>query len=168
MLNRSLLRHSAAMKRLQSKGFTLAELLLVMVIAGILSAFATQGWHRWQQRQQLRDTALHLQHFLLRVRAQANAQNRDLVLWHRPTQPWCIGVAAPPQNGCSTASRLHFIAPYADITLHALRGEPGFYGRRNVAKAGSIELRNRAGKIRVIISSRARIRLCRIDDAGCE
>ncbi|WP_425270646.1 prepilin-type N-terminal cleavage/methylation domain-containing protein [Pantoea conspicua] len=51
------------MKRYPLRGFTLPELLVVMVIAGILSLGALHGWQRWQQRQQLRDTAQQLQGF---------------------------------------------------------------------------------------------------------
>ncbi|MEQ4584522.1 MAG: type II secretion system protein, partial [Pantoea agglomerans] len=43
------------MKTAHLRGFTLPELLLVMVIAGMLSVAALHGWQRWQQRQQLRD-----------------------------------------------------------------------------------------------------------------
>lgn len=76
------------MKTAHLRGFTLPELLLVMVIAGMLSVAALHGWQRWQQRQQLRDSAQQLQGFLLRLRAQANRQNSDLVLWSRPGDPW--------------------------------------------------------------------------------
>ncbi|WP_425023058.1 type II secretion system protein [Pantoea agglomerans] len=44
------------MKTAHLRGFTLPELLLVMVIAGMLSVAALHGWQRWQQRQQLRDS----------------------------------------------------------------------------------------------------------------
>ncbi|BAN99424.1 hypothetical protein E05_46580 [Plautia stali symbiont] len=65
------------MNRTQNAGFTLPELLLVMVIAGILSIAALQGW---QQYQQLRESVLQLQSFLLRLRAHASWHNRDLSL----------------------------------------------------------------------------------------
>ncbi|MEL7697931.1 MULTISPECIES: prepilin-type N-terminal cleavage/methylation domain-containing protein [Pantoea] len=149
------------------RGFTLPELLVVMVIAGILSLGALHGWQRWQQRQQLRDTAQQLQGFLLRLRAQAYRQNRDLVLWSRPGKPWCIGGGSLPVGACQSGKRLHFIAPHAGVMLNGLRGEPGFYGRRNVARAGSIELRNEAGELRLIISTRARIRFCFTDAGAC-
>ncbi|KAF6653744.1 prepilin-type N-terminal cleavage/methylation domain-containing protein [Enterobacteriaceae bacterium EKM102V] len=155
------------MKSANVRGFTLPELLLVMVIAGMLSLAALHGWQRWQQRQQLRDSAQQLQGFLLRLRTQANRQNRDLILWSQPGSPWCIGAGRLPAAGCERGKRLHFIAPHAGVTLYGLRGEPGFYGRRNVARAGSIELGNAAGRIWLIISARARIRLCLNDEENC-
>lgn len=155
------------MKTAHLRGFTLPELLLVMVIAGILSLAALHGWQRWQQRQQLRDSAQQLQGFLLRLRAQANRQNSDLVLWSQPGEPWCIGAGNRPVVGCVHGKRLHFIAPHAGVALYDIWGEPGFYGRRNVAKAGSIELGNSAGRMRLIISARARIRLCMMDEETC-
>lgn len=158
---------SDAMKTAHLRGFTLPELLLVMVIAGMLSLAALHGWQSWQQRQQLRDSAQQLQGFLHRLRAQANRQNSDLVLWSHPGEPWCIGAGSRPDAGCSHGKRLHFLAPHAGVALYGFRGEPGFYGRRNVARAGSIELGNRAGRIRLIISARARIRLCMTDEETC-
>lgn len=155
------------MKTAYLRGFTLPELLLVMVIAGMLSLAAMNGWQRWQQRQALLDSAQQLQGFLLRLRAQANRQNSDLVLWSQPGEPWCIGAGSRPVTGCGHGKGLHFIAPHPDVVLYGIRGEPGFYGRRNVARAGSIELGNRAGRIRLIISARARIRLCMIDEETC-
>ncbi len=99
------------MKTAHLRGFTLPELLLVMVIAGMLSVAALHGWQRWQQRLQLRDSVQQLQGFLLRLRAQANRQNSDLVLWSRPGDPWCIGAGSPPlqgviaENGCNSWRR---------------------------------------------------------------
>lgn len=149
-------------------GFTLPELLFVMVIAGILSIGTLQGWQRWQQRQQLRDTAQQLQGFLLRLRAQANWQNRNLILWSQTAIPWCIGSGARQPEGCVMGKRLHFVVPDNGVKLMGVRGEPGFYGRRNVAKAGSIEIGNEAGRLRLIISARARIRVCQAGEEGCE
>jgi len=155
------------MKRYPLRGFTLPELLVVMVIAGILSLGALHGWQRWQQRQQLRDTAQQLQGFLLRLRAQAFRQNRDLILWSRADHPWCIGGGSPSPDACQAGKRLHFVAPYPEVILYEIRGEPGFYGRRNVARAGSIELGNEAGRLRLIISARARIRFCSTEEEAC-
>ncbi|MGC0912844.1 prepilin-type N-terminal cleavage/methylation domain-containing protein [Pantoea agglomerans] len=155
------------MKTAYLRGFTLPELLLVMVIAGMLSLAALHGWQRWQQRLQLRDSAQQLQGFLLRLRAQANRQNSDLILWSRPGDPWCIGAGSRPVAGCDSRKRLQFVAPHAGVALYDIRGEPGFYGRRNVARAGSIELGNSAGRMRLIISARARIRLCMTDEETC-
>ncbi|WP_293770401.1 prepilin-type N-terminal cleavage/methylation domain-containing protein [uncultured Pantoea sp.] len=154
------------MKTTLIRGFTLPELLLVLVIAGTLSLAALHGWQRWQQRQQLRDSAQQLQGFLLRVRARANRHNSDLVLWSRPGAPWCIGVGSPAGE-CHPGNPLHFVAPYPDVELTGIRGEPGFYGRRNVATAGSIGLGNRAGGIKLVISARARIRLCMTEEESC-
>lgn len=109
------------MKTAYLRGFTLPELLLVMVIAGMLSLAALHGWQRWQQRLQLRDSAQQLQGFLLRLRAQANRQNSDLILWSRPGDPWCIGAGSRPVAGCDSRKRLQFVAPHAGVALYDIR-----------------------------------------------
>jgi len=159
---------TAGMKTEQHHGFTLPELLFVLVIVGILSLGALHGWQRWQQRQQLRDTAQQLQGFLQRLRAQANWQNQDRVLWLMPGERWCLGSGPKPNAGCERGKRLQFVAPYPEVNATSLRGEPGFYGRRNMAKAGSLEFGNASGRLRIIISARARIRLCQPEEQGCD
>lgn len=156
------------MKRSRTHGFTLPELLIVLSVVSMLSLGALQGVQRWQQRQQLRDTALHIHGFLQRARAQAHWQNRDRLIWMLPGKPWCLGSGTRPENGCEPGERQQLLAPFPDVQLYGLRGEPGFYGRRNTAKAGSIEFGNNSGKLRLIISSRARIRLCQPEASGCD
>ena len=68
------------MKTAHLRGFTLPQLLLVMVIAGMLSLAALHGWQRWQQRLQLRDSVQQLHGFLVRLRAQAIRRDSAPVL----------------------------------------------------------------------------------------
>ena len=158
----------AAMNKHANLGFTLPELLLVMVIAGILSLGALHSWQRWQQHQQLRDSVQQLQGFLLRLRAHANWHNSDLSLWLIPGERGCLGVGVKPAEGCELPSRWWLAPPNADVRFSAIIGEPGFFGRRDVARPGSIEIESAAGRWRVIISARARIRACQTGEKGCE
>lgn len=143
---------------MKTSGFTLTELLIVMVIASIVTLGATGSWLHWQQLQRLDDSARQVQHFLLRLRAEANEHNSQLLLWRSGKKVWCIG-SGPPLP-CATSSRI-LPAPWAEVSLHALTEGMGFYGRRNVAKPGRIVLRGAAGERHIFVSSRGRVRICR-------
>lgn len=156
------------MNKYPNAGFTLPELLIVMVIAGILSLGAMHSWQRWQQHQQLRDSVQQLQGFLTRLRAHANWHNSDFTLWFIPGGNGCIGVGTQPSQGCALPSRWWFTPPHNGVRITGLVGEPGFYGRRDVARPGSINMESEAGQWRLIISARARIRACQMGDKGCE
>lgn len=139
-------------------GFTLVELLIVMVIASILSLGAFSGWQSWQQQQRLNDSARQIQHFLLRLRGEASEHNSSLLLWHNKDRLWCIGSGTPTL--CGPQSRRMLPAPWPEIALLSLTEGMGFYGRRNVAKPGRIVISGQAGERHIIVSSRGRVRIC--------
>ncbi|WP_437612825.1 prepilin peptidase-dependent protein [Erwinia sp. V71] len=154
------------MKTDDSQGYTLPELLLVLLIVGVLGVSALTGWSRWQQQQRLAETAQQIQHFLLQLRAQANWHNTEQVLWLKPGEHWCLGSGEMPVGNCVAGQRDQLIAPHADVSIVNLTQGLGFYGKRNVARAGNIEFANAAGQWRIIVSARARIRLCKAEEQG--
>lgn len=150
------------MKNRDSDGFTLIELLLVVTIAGLLSLASLQGWQSWQQRQRMQETARQLQRFLHGVRAWANWHNQPQPLWLLTGERWCLGSGVVPATGCERGHRLQLLAPHPQVQILAMEGAPGFYGKRNVAKAGHIIFGEGQLRWRVIISSRGRIRVCEV------
>ncbi|MCU5774651.1 prepilin peptidase-dependent protein [Erwiniaceae bacterium BAC15a-03b] len=154
------------MKTQYTQGYTLPELLIVLVIAGILGVSAVAGWVRWQQQQRLTETALQIQHFLHQLRAWANWHNSEQVLWLKPGERWCLGSGVMPDGACENGRRDQLIAPHADVQLLNITQGMGFYGKRSVARAGNIEFANGAGNWRIIVSARARIRLCKPEEQG--
>lgn len=144
----------------ETDGFTLPELLIVMVIVSSLSLGAVTGWVQWQQRQQLDDSARQVQQFLLRMRGEANWFNEQRLLWLRQTDTWCIG-SHEPSPGCEGVNSRWVRAPHHNVVVQSLTDGMGFYGRRNMAKAGRIVMTNAAGQRHIIVSSRGRVRLCK-------
>lgn len=153
-------RHNSGMKRTSAYGFTLPELLLVLVVVSLLGIASLNGWQQWQQRQRMRDTAQQLQQFLSGVRAWANWHNSEQPLWLLPGERWCLGSGPIPLSGCEADKRLQLLAPHRQVNILAVEGAPGFYGRRNVARAGHIAFGEETRSWRIIISARGRIRLC--------
>lgn len=151
-------------------GFTLPELALVLLITALLAGGGSLVWQGWREQQQLAETAIGLQLFLAGVREYANRTNHNLPLAiYRRGDIWCVDTRPPAErNGCPKTARFVWRAPYPQVQLLGVVGEPGFYGRRNVARAGSLEFGTSARRARVIISSRARIRLCLPEAGGCE
>lgn len=61
-------------------GYTLMETTVTLTLMMILSVGGLYGWQRWQQQQRLWQTAVQVRDFLLFLRDDANAYNRDRVL----------------------------------------------------------------------------------------
>ena len=142
------------------KGFTLVELLVVMSIASLLTVGAVSGWRQWQQTQRLEESARQIQAFLLRLRSEANWHNRQALLWKTDGDRWCLGSGSKALS-CRSRQRQVLISPWREIKIVSMTEGMGFYGRRNVAKPGRIVIGGAAGERHIILSSRARVRLCR-------
>ncbi|OVZ97182.1 prepilin peptidase-dependent protein [Yersinia vastinensis] len=146
---------------IKQKGISLIELLLVIALVGAMATWGAQSWHHYRQRERLVDSARQLLAFLTHMQAGANRGNYTALLWVQPNGRGCLGRGNKPLTHCSSITNSIFIPPYPDVVLTiALKKEIGFFGVRNTAQAGNIILSNPVGRIRLIISSRGRMRLC--------
>lgn len=142
------------------QGLTLIELLIVMVLAGMLTSWGVSQWYHYQQALRLEQTAQQLLAFLTRLQADANWHNRNVLLWFRPGKIWCIG-SGPQAASCTALTDRAFTPEHLDVELQGYtQKEMGFYGVRNNAQAGHILLGNPAGRIRLVLSAKGRLRLC--------
>lgn len=155
------------MNRTVQLGYTLIELMVVLAITSILTASAFSGWQQWQQNQRLEESARQVQQFLSRVRAWANWHNSGQGLWLIEGENSCLGSGLRPAAGCAPAHRLQLQLTHPDVAITKMVGEPGFYGLRNAAKPGHIEIASAGGKRRIIISAFGRIRRCNPQQEGC-
>lgn len=147
-------------RRYYQQGLTLIELLIVIVLAATLTAWGVNQWHHYQQLLRLEQTAQQLLAFLTRLQADANWHNRNALLWFKAGKPWCLGSGKPVVN-CVTTAGWVFTPEHQDVELHGFtQKEMGFYGLRNNAQAGSLVLANQAGRLRVVLSGKGRLRLC--------
>ena len=146
---------------IKQKGISLIELLVVIALVGVMATWGAQSWHHYRQREKLADSARQLLAYLTLLQAQTNRSNGTALLWIQQTEQGCLGLGSRPNTTCSTLAGHAFIPPYTDVAItFSLHKRIGFYGIRNTAQAGNIMLSNSAGRIRLIISSRGRMRLC--------
>lgn len=146
---------------IKQKGISLIELLLVIALIGSMTAWGAQSWHHYQQRERLADSARQLLAFLIHLQAEANRGNYTALLWAQPDGQGCLSSGDKPVKPCSSLAGSVFTPPYPDVSIAiSLKKEIGFFGVRNTAQAGNIILSSPAGRIRLVISSRGRMRLC--------
>ncbi|CNL07378.1 prepilin peptidase-dependent protein [Yersinia aleksiciae] len=146
---------------IKQKGISLIEILLVIALVGVMATWGAQSWHHYRQSERLADSARQLLTFLTHLQVQTNRSNDTTLLWVEQYGQGCLGSGDKPVAPCSTLTGSVFIPPYPDVVITmSLQKSIGFYGVRNTAQAGSILLNNPAGHIRLIISSRGRMRLC--------
>ncbi|HHZ6946002.1 TPA: prepilin peptidase-dependent protein [Klebsiella pneumoniae] len=146
-------------------GYTLMETLVTLTLMMILSVGGLYGWQRWQQ-QRLWQTAVQVRDFLLFLRDDANAYNRDRVLRVGQDEVgWCLSAEGEGPD-CASGTSFTLRPRWPGITLAGVTPGLGFYGLRSTAWAGNLRLQSAAGSWSIVISHWGRIRLCRSDSAG--
>ncbi|MCG8155460.1 prepilin peptidase-dependent protein [Brenneria goodwinii] len=154
--------------RRQSRGFTLLELLVVMSTVALLAGGGLHAWVGYQQALRLEQGARQLLDFLNRVQARAYWRNEThTVRLIQQGEYWCMDSDTEGErhvSGCSGCCDDHgqqFTRAVKDLAVTQSTGDAfTFYGLRNAARAGHITLTNAAGRVRLVISVRGRMRLC--------
>ncbi|MDR3431800.1 MAG: prepilin peptidase-dependent protein [Rouxiella aceris] len=142
------------------QGMTLIEVMLVLALIAMLSLWSLSGWRAYQQRLQLEQQVQHLRIYLTQLQITAYQYNQTRLLWIIDGPGGCVGSGVKPAT-CLQAGSASFQLARQDMTITAYSEKiMGFYGRRNMAQAGHITLSNAAGKVRLILSARGRLRLC--------
>ena len=148
---------------MQQKGFSLFELLIVVVISSVMFTVAIVNWREFQLRGELTNTTLALVTFLNQVKSNANFQNRNNAIYiiKEEDQPWRLIVIDNEQNDHDQIF-FQFINPNNQVEILNKNNDllSIFHGRRCMAQPETIKLKNDIGESRIIISTRGRIRYC--------
>ncbi|MFZ4835513.1 prepilin peptidase-dependent protein [Rouxiella sp. Mn2063] len=147
------------------QGMTLIEIMMVLGLIALCSLWMIRGWQGYQQALKLEQSVQQLRLYLTGLQAYTNWHNSTAILWVLDGAGGCVGTQTPAIS-CHNAGKDSFRLPDEKIEVsHYSEKTMGFYGRRNAAQAGHITLKNAAGRIRVVLSARGRIRLCSEDEA---
>jgi len=148
---------------MNSSGFSLLELLIVIIITAILALVGTSSWRDLQARSELSSITHGMIQFLVEVKTDADFYNynQSIYILKQSEHEWCL-VANEKSKPVSCQMKFSFIIKNKFIDLIGLTTDPAliFYGRRSAAKAATIRLKNRIGESRIIISVPGRIRYC--------
>ncbi len=145
----------------RQQGFSLLELIVVITIVALLTGGGLHSWLAYRQALLLEQHARHLLAFMTRIQANAYWRNQTESLWFKSAgDSWCIGNGAEPAS-CPLESAFVFTRAVRDTAIAETTSERlVFYGLRNAAQAGHLTLSNPAGRVRLVISARGRLRLC--------
>lgn len=132
-------------------GFTLLEMMVVMLLVSSMALYGLHGFKLQRMALQLEQAGQVLLTFLQQAQRRAFAENSTVQ----------IEVNAEQRSvGIQNTSRM-YVPSSSDITVASqLTKNAGFYGVRNNALAGHIDLSNSAGTVSVIWSAQGRLRLC--------
>lgn len=148
---------------MHSSGFSLFELLIVMIITAVLALIGASSWRDFQARSELSSITRELIQFLIEVKADADSYNynQNIYVLRKADHDWCL-VASNKAKPINCQMKFSFTAKSKLIELAGLTVDSAlvFYGRRSAAKAATIRLKNRIGESRIIISVPGRIRYC--------
>lgn len=141
-------------------GFSLLELMFVMLFVSIVSSLGLSSWRQFTQQQQLISSTQSIVAYLNGVKHAAFIYNHDIsVIFHRiDNGSFCLYRA--DDNGSLSTTLCEININDVELSVDNESSLIRFYGRRNNAKATTLIIKNNHYEHRIIISSLGRIRSC--------
>lgn len=141
------------------QGHTLIEMMLVLALTALLMLASAQAWWHYRHQTQLEQSARQVADFLQRLQNRAAWGNYHYRIKVSPGVDWSMEVETPGGG----ASRPTMQAAACPGTIRLDISAPGyltFAGVRGTATPAHLMLSNQAGRIKIIVSGKGRIRIC--------
>lgn len=134
---------------------------MVMMMAALLAGGGGYSWLEYRRALLLEQNARQLLNFFARVQADAYWRNETRRIWlKRHDGRWCA-VTNDTRSDCPPDGVSAFSRSVQEVELAGGTGSNfAFYGLRNSAQPGHVTLTSAAGRIRLVLSVRGRLRLC--------
>ena len=149
------------MKTPSQQGYTLIEMLLVLMLTAVVALASGHVWHHYQQHAQLERAATQIADFLLRLQLSASRGNHTCRVSVTPGGNWSISACLMPTDGSPPVALGRLDSPVDDIRLGGSQFDYlTLTGTRNTATAGHLTVCNAAGRLKIILSGKGRVRIC--------
>ena len=143
---------------------TLVEMMLVIAIMAILSTAGVNSWQNYQQRILLEQASSGALAFMSQVQFAADWRNQAYrIRIGKRGDLACISAGTLAEShDCHSETGLIYILADKGLSLTISQSDLGFgfYGLRNTAGTGHLLISNSAGRVRLIISAKGRLRRC--------
>ncbi|NDL65522.1 prepilin-type N-terminal cleavage/methylation domain-containing protein [Acerihabitans arboris] len=143
------------------QGYTLLEMLLVLALAAVLTLSGGIAWRHYQHHARLDQAARQVADFLQRSQCHAAWGNHHYRITVQSGLDWSLAIATELRFSPRPAVSWRLHAAADDIRLDI--SAPGYLilaGLRNTATPAHLTLSNPAGRIKIILSGKGRIRMC--------
>lgn len=136
-------------------------MLLVMALAAVVALGAARVWHHNRHHAQLDRTAAQIADFLLRLQLSASRGNHLCRISVTPGHGWTMIARLVTADGAPAVALDRLDSSVDTIRLDI--SQPGYLtlaGTRNTATAAHLAVSNSAGRLRIIVSGKGRVRMC--------
>ncbi|WP_413729520.1 prepilin-type N-terminal cleavage/methylation domain-containing protein [Sodalis sp. RH22] len=148
---------------LSQRGYTLIEMMLVLALTAMLALSGTFVWRHYQHKSQLEHAARQIADFMQRLQCRAAWGNHHYRIRVRTGLDWSLEARGDAQAHPMPASAMTLRRQASAGSIRLEISTPGYLilaGLRNTATPAHLTLSNPAGRIRVILSGKGRVRVC--------
>lgn len=158
-----------------NKGFTLIEMMIVVVILGIVAAIAVPSFNSYFERERVKRAAEDIYGLILQAKSEGPIRDTNMSVSVN-SGAWCVGFSATPGCACNTNScRINVAtatgangvvqvvsgADYPNVAIAGISGTTFDRLRGTASTAGNITVSSGGSSLQIQISSEGRVRLCR-------